>query len=76
MHMMGLPVIETSVRGFQKKDQKMFAMLWRKGDWIEYCMKSKKCQEAFYHIIKQMAGITPLTALIHLSAMGAFRGDE
>lgn len=74
---MDLPVTETSIRATSKrKPRKCLQGIGEKEPGLYYCMQPRKWQVAFYHVIKLMEWITALTALIHLSAVGAFTGDE
>lgn len=74
---MDLPVIETSIRATSKgKPRKYLQGIGEKEPGLYHRMQPRKWQVAFYHVIKLMEWITALTALIHLSAVGAFTGDE
>lgn len=54
----------------------MFAMHWGKEPGLYHRMQPRKRQVVFYHIIKLVEWITALTALMYLSAVGAFTEDE
>lgn len=74
---MDLPVIETSIRAtLKRKPRKCLQGIGEKEPGLYYHMQPRKWQVAFYYIIELMGWITALTALIHLSAVGAFTGDE
>ena len=70
---MDLPVIETNIRAASKrKPRKCSQGIGEKEPGLYSDMQPRKWQIAFYHIIKPMEWITALTALICLSAVGAF----
>lgn len=74
---MDLPVIETSIRAtLKRKPRKCLQGIGEKEPGLYYHMQPRKWQVAFYYIIELMEWITALTALIHLSAVGPFTGDE
>lgn len=74
---MDLPVIETNIKAAsEKKPRKCLQCIGGEVPGLYHRMQPRQWQVAFYHIIKLMEYITALTALIHLSAVGAFTGDE
>lgn len=74
---MDLPVIETNIKAAsERKPRKCLQWFGEEVPGLYYRMQPRQWQVAFCHIIKLMEYITALTALIHLSAVGAFTGDE